>query len=307
MIEMAKVTFESVTLPNHEVISYQEREGGEEVVVLVHGNMTSSVHWDLVLENMDPKYKLYAIDLRGFGKSTYLEPVYAIKDFSEDLKQFVDQLQLKSFALVGWSMGGAVSLQFCSDYPSYCNKLLLLASASTRGYPFFATGQNGLPDASKRLKTLEEVKEDKGKTIAVQTAYDTENHEFLKTMWNMLIYRNKQPEGDRYQKYVEDMVTQRNLAEVYQALNLFNISGHHNGLVGGTNQAKDIQIPVLIMRGNEDLVVSEQMTTEILEDLGENAHYAELKGCGHSPLIDDLDQLLNTMEKFLDRKEHYTV
>ena len=30
--------------------------------------MTSSKHWDLVLENMDAEYKLYALDLRGFGK-----------------------------------------------------------------------------------------------------------------------------------------------------------------------------------------------------------------------------------------------
>ena len=48
-----------------------KREGGEKIVILVHGNMTSSKHWDVLIESLDPKYKVYALDLRGFGESSY--------------------------------------------------------------------------------------------------------------------------------------------------------------------------------------------------------------------------------------------
>ena len=298
-MEKTAVKLKKVDLLNGETISYRERDGGTKKVLLIHGNMTSSKHWDLLIDQMDPEYKIYAVDLRGFGESSYHKPTMSIKDFSDDVKMFVDKIGLKDFAIVGWSTGGAVGMQFAADYPGYCEKLVLLASASTRGYPFFGTSREGLPDINNRLVTYEDVKADAGKTIAVQTAYDQQNRGFLKAMWNMLIYTDRQPEERHYDEYVDDMLTQRNLAEVYYSLNTFNISGVNNGLADGTDQVKDIQIPVLVLRGDRDLVVTQRMTEEIVEDFAGRARFVELKDCGHSPLVDDLDQLLQHIEGFL--------
>lgn len=292
------VEMKKVNLPNGETLAYREREGGEQRVLLIHGNMTSSKHWDLVLEKMDPSFKLYAVDMRGFGGSTYLKPIQSIKDFSDDIKQFVDVIGLTDFSIVGWSTGGAVAMQFVADYPGICEKLVLLASASTRGYPFFGLTEAGLPDLNNRLQTYEDVKQD-SKTLAIQGAYDSRNRDLLKATWNMLIYTKNQPNEEQYEEYVDDMLTQKNLAEVYHALNTFNISSIHNGLTEGNNQAKDITVPTLVLRGERDLVIAEHMATEIMEDLGKNARFVELKDCGHSPLVDDLDQLLNEMTNFL--------
>lgn len=298
-MEKMAVKLKRVDLPNGESIAYRERDGGVKNVLLIHGNMTSSKHWDVLMDQMGPEYKLYAMDLRGFGGSSYRKPITLIKDFSDDVKLFVDEIGLKNFALVGWSTGGAVGMQFAADYPGFCEKLVLLASASTRGYPFFGTSAEGLPDLNNRLVTYEEVKADTGKTIAVQTAYDEQNRQFLKAMWNMLIYTERQPEAAHYDEYVDDMLTQRNLAEVYHSLNRFNISDVDNGLGIGTDQVKDIQIPVLVLRGDRDQVVTSRMTEEIVEDFAGRAKFAALKNCGHSPLVDDLDQLLKHIEGFL--------
>ena len=149
----------------------------------------------------------------------------------------------------------------------------MLASASTRGYPFFGSNEQGLPDPSNRLKTLEEVKQDHGRTIPVQAAYDHQNHDLLRAIWDALIYTGEKPEPERYEKYLDDMCTQRNLAEVYQALNLFNISKHDNGLGEGTGEVSQIRIPVLAIRGDRDLVVTEKMTDEILEDYEGRAEF----------------------------------
>lgn len=293
------IAFKKVNLPNDETLTYREREGGEQPVLLVHGNMTSSLHWDVLMEKMDARYKLYAVDLRGFGGSTYNKRITSIKDFASDVKLFVDAIGLKDFSLIGWSTGGAVGMQFAADYPGYCQKLVLLASASTRGYPYYGSKEDGTIDLENRLKTLEEIEQDKGKTIPFQAAYDNNDREFLKGVWNSLIYTHKQPEPEQYERYIDDMRTQRNLADVYHALNTFNISAVHNGLVEGTNQAKDIQIPVYILHGDRDYVVTRPMQEEIMADLGEHATFIELKDCGHSPLIDDLDQLLKVLEEIL--------
>lgn len=298
-MERTAVELKKVELPNGESITYRERDGGVKNVLLIHGNMTSSKHWDVLIDQMNPEYKVYAMDMRGFGGSSYRKPIMSIKDFSDDVKLFVDEIGLKNFSLVGWSTGGAVGMRFAADYPGYCEKLVLLASASTRGYPFFGTSPEGLPDLDNRLKTYDDVKADTGKTIAVQTAYDGQNRGFLKAMWNMLIYTERQPEAAHYEEYVDDMLTQRNLAEVYHSLNSFNISGVDNGLGMGTDQVKDIQIPVLVLRGDRDLVVTSKMADEIVEDFAGRARFAELKNCGHSPLVDDLDQLLRHIDGFL--------
>ena len=57
------------------------------------------------MDAIDPKYKMYAPDLRGFGESSYHNRVTSIKDFSDDLKGFVDALGLERFLfnrLVDW-------------------------------------------------------------------------------------------------------------------------------------------------------------------------------------------------------------
>lgn len=297
---MEKVVTEvkKIALSNGEEIAYREREGGTEPILLVHGNMNSSKHWDLLMEVLDPRYKIYAIDMRGFGYSTYNNRISSIKDFSDDLKEFVDALGLINFSLIGWSTGGCVSMQFEIDHPGLCKQIVLLASGSTRGYPMYETKEDGTPNFEKRLKTIEEVERDR-KTIGVQTLYDTKDVEGLKTVWNAVIYTHRRPDEKKYGEYVEDMMTQRNLADVYHALNIFNISDKHNGVTEGTNEAKNIQIPVLVLYGDRDYVVTENMTQEILEDLEHVAQFQRLKDCGHSPLVDALDQLKEQIENFI--------
>ena len=188
----------TVTLSNQEKIAYRKRPGGEQVVILVHGNMTSSKHWDLLIENLDSNYTVFAPDLRGFGESTYLNRISSIRDFSNDLKEFVDILSLRDFHLIGWSTGGAVAMQFTADFPGLCKKLVLLASASTRGYPMYKTKPDGTPDLEKRLQTIEEIEVD-GKIMVVQKLYDTHNREGLKAIWNALIYTHHQPDEKKIQ------------------------------------------------------------------------------------------------------------
>ena len=87
----------------------------------------------------------------------------------------------------------------------------------------------------------------------------------------MLIYTHRRPDPDRYEAYLEDILTQRNLVDVYHALNTFNISDRHNGLVDGTGEAERIVAPTLVLWGDRDRVVPERMALEIVEDIGSGA------------------------------------
>lgn len=57
------------------------------------------------MEAMPPDYKIYAVDLRGFGESSYRTPVNSLHDFAADLNEWARRVGLPSFLLMGWSAG----------------------------------------------------------------------------------------------------------------------------------------------------------------------------------------------------------
>ncbi|OBY80830.1 3-oxoadipate enol-lactonase [Paenibacillus sp. KS1] len=295
-----KIHVKSVELPNGETLGYRERDGGDEVVVLIHGNMNSSCHWDVVLEQMDARYKLYAVDLRGFGISTYHTPIESLSDFTADVKQWVDLLGLTRFTLIGWSTGGGVAMEYTAAYPDEVKRLVLLASVSTRGYPFYEDGSDGLPDVTRRITTIEGIRSLARNTL-IESANIRRDRRFMKQLYEAVIYDRNQPEEARYETYIDDILTQRNLMDVYHALNTFNVSVFDHEASPGSGAVKRIKAPVLVLRGMQDLVITEAMTRETLADLGDIAEFVPLTGCGHSPLVDDLPQLLDAIESFLGR------
>lgn len=296
---MSTTHLKTVNLSNGETLGYRERDGGDQPLLLIHGNMTSSKHWDVLIDALPEVYKVVAVDLRGFGLSSYHKPIDTLRDFADDIKIFVDEIGWERFAVMGWSTGGGVAMELAIDHPENVEKLILLESVSTRGYPFYEMNENF--EVVKRCITIEDVKNEPSKTIPVENAYRTKDSAFLKQMWNMVIYTHNQPDGAKYDEYVEDMITQRNLADVYQALNIFNISHHDNGLGLGDGRVDKIESPTLILWGENDLVVNEEMMKETVQDFGVKAETIILKGCGHSPLIDDLDQLVGCVDGFLQR------
>jgi len=93
-----------------------------EYVVLVHGNVSSSLFWQETLLNLPDGFRGIALDLRGFG-DTETKPVDAsrgLRDFADDLAALLDRLGTGAAHLVGWSMGGGVVMQRCSTGRTGC-------------------------------------------------------------------------------------------------------------------------------------------------------------------------------------------
>ncbi|MGM0446474.1 MAG: alpha/beta fold hydrolase, partial [Bacillota bacterium] len=117
------IKLKKVKLTNGETLGYRETLGGKDVLLLLHGNMTSSKHWDVFMENFNENYKLIAPDMRGFGISTYNKKISSIADFVQDLKLFIEKLDLDNFVLMGWSTGGCIAMKYTADNPEKVKKL----------------------------------------------------------------------------------------------------------------------------------------------------------------------------------------
>ena len=81
-----------IKLDNSETLAYIEQGTGKKVLILVHGNMSSSLHFLPLFNKLDDSYRLIAVDLRGFGDSSYENEFSSLKELSEDLALFVKEI-----------------------------------------------------------------------------------------------------------------------------------------------------------------------------------------------------------------------
>lgn len=104
----------TIELENGEVINYVElNPKGKVTIIFIHGNFSAWVWWKDVLEVIQENedYHIIALDLRGFGKSSYKNPVNRFTQHAQDLKNFIQLKGLKDVVLVGWSYGGGIAIK----------------------------------------------------------------------------------------------------------------------------------------------------------------------------------------------------
>lgn len=113
----------------------------EHTVVFVHGNVSSSLFWQEIMQDLPGDLRVIAIDLRGFGESESV-PVDAtrgLRDYSDDVRVTLEALEIPTAHLVGWSMGGGVVMQYALDHPV----LSLTLQAPVSPYGFGGTRRDG--------------------------------------------------------------------------------------------------------------------------------------------------------------------
>lgn len=117
----------SVQIDDHTVL-YSEGGKGAETVLMVHGFSSSADNWNRMAPRIGKHNRIIALDLPGWGESTRVDPAsYAYPAQVERLHQFVKQIGLKRFHLIGHSMGGGISARYAATYPEEVITLTLIA------------------------------------------------------------------------------------------------------------------------------------------------------------------------------------
>ena len=131
------------------LISFNQSGTGDSAVIFLHGWRSQKEVWGSVCrrigESENRSFKLYALDLPGFGgspaptkqpldklgtpQSTNIEEGWGVGDYAETVKGFIEKLELKNVIIVGHSFGGRVGVKLASKYPSIISKLVLVDSA----------------------------------------------------------------------------------------------------------------------------------------------------------------------------------
>ena len=115
---------------------YRAGEDNSKKLLLLHGNLSSSVFYLPLFPALEQEYDIVAPDLRCFG-DTETMPVDATRgyrDWSDDVYAFCRALGWDSFLILGWSLGGNIAMQYAIDHGKQVQKLILIAPGSPYGF-----------------------------------------------------------------------------------------------------------------------------------------------------------------------------
>jgi pimeloyl-ACP methyl ester carboxylesterase len=93
-------------------------------MVLLHGLGDDERDWGVVLPDLAGKHRVYAVDLRGHGRSSHPER-YSFELMRDDVIGFLEVVGVERCVLVGHSMGGAVALLLAEAAPHLLTHLIL--------------------------------------------------------------------------------------------------------------------------------------------------------------------------------------
>ena len=136
---------------NHIEMDYEDTGHGK-VLLFLHGLGSTKKDWEAQIPFFSRNYRVITPDLRGHGRSSKPEKAYGVEYMAEDIKQFLDALEIDKATLIGFSMGGAVAFQFAYMYPGQTDRLVIVNSG-----PDFndmgKTGEDLLAYRTEFLKT----------------------------------------------------------------------------------------------------------------------------------------------------------
>lgn len=286
----------TVQIPNGETIAYRESGNGERTMLLLHGNMSSSVHWQTTMEALAPYCRVIAPDLRGFGDSSYNNRFDSLQELAQDVAAFAELLGISRCAVVGWSTGGGIAMELAADYPELVCKVILLDSVPLTGYPIYRKDEGGKPILTELLRTKEDIASDPVQVLPALSAFATGNRALMRAIWDATIYNLNQPPEDEYEAYLTAILQQRNLVDIDYALLTFNISHRENGVRAGNGRMDSIHCPIYILQGEKDMVVPTAWAEQMKKDFGDRAQYITFVKAGHSVITDDPPLFFTTLK-----------
>src|SRR5688500_5018863 len=105
-------------------------DGTGDPVVLLHGIARTHADWTAQHELLSDRFRVYSVDLAGFGGSDPLPGRYSLQALADFVERFLDAVGVTEPAhLVGNSLGGAVAMRVSVQSPERVRTLALVNSA----------------------------------------------------------------------------------------------------------------------------------------------------------------------------------
>jgi pimeloyl-ACP methyl ester carboxylesterase len=141
---------------HYEVDDFTDSWKPAETLWIQHGFGRSSRFWYHWVPPLAGHYRVIRRDMRGHGQSADPGPNYqwSVDDLLNDMKGFLDALNLDKVHYVGESVGGILGIAFATKWPERFKSMTLCAAPCAIRPPIQKMFALGYPDWSTALGTL---------------------------------------------------------------------------------------------------------------------------------------------------------
>ena len=230
-------------------------------VILLHG-------WLCSLDTMKPianvlqSFKVYNVDLPGFGKSDMPQNPFNTNDFGDFLDGFIKGLKIENPILIGHSNGGRTIINYAGRELGKINKIVLIDSAG--------------------IKPKRKI----GYYIRVYT------FKFLKKFLGIF------PNVEMFNNIRERVLGKFGSSDYKNSPEILRKTMSTIINEDQTKLLKNIKAPTILLWGenDEDTPISD---AKIMEEIIQDASLIEIKGAGHFSYLDSYNQCMEIIKEFL--------
>ncbi len=262
----------------NDTVAYVEKGEGP-CVLLIHGFENEKKFWAPYIGKIGKNYHYIALDLPGHGDSTVSEKHhFDIFNLARNVKEFVEQKQIKDFHLIGSSLGGGVVIAYATAYPEDVKSLLALNPFGANPKVINATHQGALDGTNnvfipRSLKALDVLT---NRTIGRSLR--------VPAFFKWLFYNNMKMKIDFYDAKFQEMLKTRTV-EPYLS---------------------SIQAPVTLCIGENDAIVHPTTGDVIEEELikaGKKVNKVVIKNGTHVFVDQAFDEVIRQISLHLEKYE----
>lgn len=253
---------------------YLEKGDGPPVILL-HGFFYDSYLWTANIDALARHFKVYALDLWGFGYSTREPLDYGYPLYAEQVLLFMDSLGLRRASLVGQSMGAGTAVLFGVQHRPRVEKLVLVAAAGMPN-PLIMLRLFSLPGIGEFLEGL---KTDALKRSAFAYGF-MHNHELLTDTYFENVTRHQKIQGSA------------RVALTIQRKQFFDT------LSDTIHRLATLEVPTLLVWGRQDKATPLRLGRQMHEIL-QGSRLEILDNAGHVPNYERADAFNPLVVDFL--------
>ena len=237
-------------------------------LVFIHGVGLDHQMWKPQIENLN-EFSTITYDLLGHGKTPFNKEKLSLGDFSNQLNEILEHLNIDKIHLVGFSLGSLIALDFASNSGDKIDKLILIGTTYKRS-------------SEERSLVLDRYNQAKlNKPLSKQA---------LKR-WFTDEYLEKNPKT--YELFID--ILNKNSEDHKNFLKAYELFANHED---NTQLIQNITSKTLVMTGSDDLGSTPAMSKELIKDIA-NSSYIEIKNGKHLCSIECADDVNMNIRNFI--------
>lgn len=263
-------------------------------ILLLHGNFSTSMNWLPTMEALSDNFNVFAVDLRGFGNSSYNHPIQSLNDLAQDIVLLVDKLDLSELIVVGWSTAGAVALEMARVRPDLIQQLILLSSMGLKGYDLldsYPTIPTLFPWSSSSFMNHPFLFSDPISNLSIQQLIF--NPMVIKQFLDQYLYHRKTIDSTFENQLINQIIKQKNFFELSQALSNYRFKTFNKNNIS----QQSYKGPIHLWHGLFDRVIPLTTARSTASFFGSQAILKIYEKSGHAIMNDQFDLFIQDLER----------